>query len=409
MKNQKKRKKWLRFRHRVAQALIAFALRPYIRLRYGIRIERFRGKKKRQYLCLSNHQTAFDQFFVGLALPRPFYYVASDDLFTNGFVSRLIKWLVEPIPFTKSTSDAKAVMTCMRVAREGGSIALFPEGNRTYDGTPVYMKPGVAKLVRALRLPVALFRIEGGYGAHPRWSDVVRRGKMRAYVCRVLEPEEYAAMTDEELYEVIRTALYVSEGCDTGEYRHKKNAEYLERAMYVCPTCGLSRFESHGESISCLGCGVTVRHMPNKELVATNGTFPFRFVSEWYAYQNDFVQNLDLTQHKDAPLYEDMVRFSRVIPCKRREVLARGATLSLEWDRVSVQKGEFSMALPYPEVVAMSVLGKNKLNIYTHDHTYQVKGDKRFNALKYMNIYYHFAHQLHKFKEEDADGEFLGL
>ena len=50
------------------------------------------------------------------------------------------------------------------------------------------------KLVRAIKLPLALYRIEGGYGVHPRWSDVVRRGGMRSCVSRVIEPEEYANM-----------------------------------------------------------------------------------------------------------------------------------------------------------------------------------------------------------------------
>jgi len=55
-----------------------------------------------------------------------------------------------------------------------------------------------------LKLPIALFRIEGGYGAEPRWSDVVRKGDMQAYVRKIMEPEEYKDLTNDELYDVIR-------------------------------------------------------------------------------------------------------------------------------------------------------------------------------------------------------------
>jgi hypothetical protein len=51
-------------------------------------------------------------------------------------------------------------------------------------------------------------------------------------------------------------------------------------------------------------------------------------------------------------------------------------------------------------------LGKNKLNIYHNDKIYQVKPDKHFNALKYMNIYYHATNAE---KGENSDVEFLGL
>ena len=53
----------------------------------------------------------------------------------------------------------------------------------------------------------------------------------------------------------------------------------------------------------------------------------------------------------------------------------------------------------------MSVLGRNKLNFYHDDHVYQFKSDKRFNALKYVNIYFRHKNII----KGDQDGKFLGL
>jgi hypothetical protein len=63
------------------------------------------------------------------------------------------------------------------------------------------------------------------------------------------------------------------------------------------------------------------------------------------------------------------------------------------------------LLLPYEELTALSVLGRNKLNIYINDKLWQVKADKHFNPVKYMHIYYH-AVNLQKGVEEN---EFLGL
>ena len=81
----------------------------------------------RPYLILFNHQTAFDQFFTSIAFKKHIYYIASEDLFSNGFLSKLITWLVAPIPFRKSTSDIAAIKNCLRIVKEGGSIGMAPE------------------------------------------------------------------------------------------------------------------------------------------------------------------------------------------------------------------------------------------------------------------------------------------
>ena len=182
MSVQEKQKQWTHPRHKVITEIARFLLAPYCRWRYGITVEPFAAQGDRPYLVLYNHQTPFDQFFVGMAFQGPIYYMATEDIFSLGWISSVLKWLVNPIPIRKQTTDIQAVMNCMRIAREGGTIAIAPEGNRTYSGRTEYMNPAIGGLVKKLKLPVALLRIEGGYGVEPRWSSVIRKGKMKAYV-----------------------------------------------------------------------------------------------------------------------------------------------------------------------------------------------------------------------------------
>ena len=58
-------------------------------------------------------------------------------------------------------------------------------------------------------------------------------------------------------------------------------------------------------------------------------------------------------------------------------------------------------------MTAVTVLGKNKLNLYIKDKILQLQPPAHFCALKYVNIFYRYKN----FAKGDLDGyvEFLGL
>ena len=147
MSVQEKQKQWTHPRHAVVTNMLKAVLAPYCRWRYCVTVEPFQQQGDRPYLVLYNHQTPFDQFFVGMAFRGAVYYMATEDIFSLGWISDAIRWLVNPIPIRKQTTDIQAVMNCMRIAREGGTIAIAPEGNRTYSGRTEYMNPAIAGLI----------------------------------------------------------------------------------------------------------------------------------------------------------------------------------------------------------------------------------------------------------------------
>lgn len=401
-----KRKKWIKPRHKIIQAIAKLVIGPVCKFKYGIDIVKFREEEDRPYLVLYNHQTAFDQFFVGLSFKRPLYYLATEDIFSMGFISDLLRFAVEPIPIKKQTTDVGAVMNCLRVAKEGGSIALAPEGNRTYSGRTEYINPAIVSLARKINVPVVLYRIEGGYGIQPRWSDKTRKGKMKSYVSEVIFPEEYSALSDEEFIGRICDGLYVDEAREGGIFKSERRAEYLERAAYVCPFCGLSEFESSGNELRCKKCGKTVVYGEDKRITGKGFDFPFEFFGDWYDYQFDFVNKLDVLDYTEKPLFCDEATVKEVIIRKNKKLIRAKTELALYGDKIVADKGtESEWVLPFEELSAVSVLGRNKLNIYHDKNVYQITGSKSFNALKYVNIYYRWKN----IKEGNTDGKFLGL
>ena len=406
MEKDKKQEKWVQPRHRVIRKILGGTLGVYTRLRYHARIEPFREEGDRQYLVLMNHQTPFDQFFVGMAFHGPVYYLASEDIFSNGWVSSLIKYLVAPIPIKKQTTDVRAILNCIKVSREGGTIAIAPEGNRTYSGRTEYMNPAVAGLAKKMKLPIALFRIEGGYGVEPRWTDGRRKGPIKGYVSRVMEPEEYLQLSNEALASAIYEELYVDEAKADSLYKSNKRAEYLERAVYVCPVCGLSKFESHCNDITCCTCGRTVTYGEDKTLTGVGFDFPFRFVAQWYDHQEDYVNQMDLTQYTQKPLFLDEAMVSEVIVYEKKVPLRENADIALYGDRVVFDEGtESEFVIPFADAQAVTVLGRNKLNIYYDKRVFQLKGGKRFNALKYV----HFCYRCKNILRGEESDQFLGI
>lgn len=402
----KKKKKWVLGRHKLVKWLLRWAITVACRVRYRVSLPKFPEGKGRQFLILMNHQTPFDQFFVSVTFRAPVYFVATEDIFSRGFLSRALKFLVAPIPIKKQTADMAAVMNCLRVAREGGTIAMAPEGNRTYTGRTEYMNPAIAPLARKLGLPIALYRIEGGYGVQPRWANTRRRGKMRAYVSEVIEPEEVKALSDEALAARIAAELFVDDCQTNAVFRHKRKAEYLERAIYVCPFCGLSHFHSEGDLVRCERCGRAVRYTERLTLEGVGYEHPFGTVGAWYDYQNAFVSTLDTASLGDAPLYTDTVSLSKVIVYERKILLQKRVTAALYPDRICATHPDGkTLSFPFSEVSAVSVLGRKKINIYLGKEVYQLAGDDRFCGLKYVNFYYKHKKDL---KGED-NGSFLGL
>ena len=406
-KKKQKQAKWIKLRHTIVRITAAPFLKIYSAWKYGFKTEKFKEQKKGQpYLILFNHQTAFDQFFVGFSFKGPVYYVASEDIFSMGFASKLIRFLVAPIPIKKQTTDVRAVMTCRKIAKEGGTIALAPEGNRTYSGKTEYINPAVVGLIRLLKLPVAFYRIEGGYGVHPRWSDFIRKGKLRGYVSKVVEPETFEGLSDDEILALVKKELYVHEGNAENAFVHKRLAEGMERAFYVCPDHGVTTFKTTHDVIECCSCGKQIRYLPTKELAGINGEFPFRFTTEWYDYQADFIRKLDLTAFDETPIFtENELTVSEVILYKRKKPIAKNASVSAYNGRLQLSLNNQIKTFPFEELTAVTVLGKNKLNLYFNQTVWQLKGNKSMNALKFAHLFY----QHKNIREGKPDGEFLGL
>ena len=93
-----KKNKWVRFRHKVYLAILRYPVKFLFFLLTGFRCKKYKLNKDENAFIISNHQTEFDPIFISLSVNKPVYYVGTDSLFSNKFVSKLLIHLFAPIP-----------------------------------------------------------------------------------------------------------------------------------------------------------------------------------------------------------------------------------------------------------------------------------------------------------------------
>ena len=378
---KKKQKHWVKKRHAAVFAFLRFAMAPFLWLRYHYRAEKA-PIRKGPCIVLSNHQATMDPFFISKAFPFQLYFYASDDLF-NLKVSPLIRYLAAPIPKSKSVADLKAVMISLRVLREGGAIGITPEGNRTLSGRQWEMGDSVAKLVKTAKVPLVLFNLCGGYGTDPRWGVKIRRGtKFIGRVRRILTPEEYAGMSDEELFGIIKNELDVDDTLSGERYKSRRRAEYIERALYMCPVCGsIGTIHSHGTGFCCTSCKTEAEYTEDLKISPPVGGYSR--IYEWYEWERQEIVRRILGGEKISDgdiLFRESVKL-------QKKIKLPGNTVTLDKDSLMISGGGAETRYPLAEIDAITAVGKKKFNFYYKGKILQVKGGKRFCAIKYVHAF----------------------
>ena len=387
MKNKKKTKQnpkknlWVKKRHARVFAFLRFAMAGFIRLKYHYKAEKA-PIEKGPCLILHNHQATMDPFFVSKAFRFPIYFITSDDLF-NLKVSPLIRYLAAPIPKSKSMTDLAAVKNALRVLREGGAVGVAPEGNRTFSGRQWEFSDAIAKLVKTANVPVVLFNLCGGYGTDPRWGHSVRRGtQYTGRVTRILYPDDYKDMSAEELCDLIKAELNVVDA-DSGErYKSRKRAEYIERALYMCPVCGkIGTIASKGTHFACSSCGTAAEYTEQLTIDPPYGGFTK--IYEWY----DWERSALIPRMLGGEVLSDKdILFIDSVKCKRK-IFLDGNAVAMDARAITVTGLGGTYVFPLDEIDAMAAVGKKKFNFYFRGKIYQIKGNVHFCGVKYVHAF----------------------
>ena len=158
---------------------------------------------------LGNHQSALDIPIIILALKGDVRFIAKSTLFRFpifGWI--LLRYGYVPVDRTRARVALRSLDRMLqRIQLNPISLAVFPEGTRSYDGRLLPFRKGTMKICRRAGLPVVPFAIDGSYKVNPRDRLRAYSGPVRLSFGRPIPADEVAAMTPSELHDRIRETV----------------------------------------------------------------------------------------------------------------------------------------------------------------------------------------------------------
>jgi len=122
-------------------------------------------------LIVANHTSYFDPPVVGVAYGKKTAFLARKTLFKKGFFAWLYPRL-NAIPVDQERGDMTSLKRIIKELRGGNPVLIFPEGERSLDGTIKKGGAGVGLVIAKAKAPVLPMRVFGAYEAFPRRSKI---------------------------------------------------------------------------------------------------------------------------------------------------------------------------------------------------------------------------------------------
>ena len=338
------------------------------------------------FLVLCNHNTDWDPLLLACAFPNYMSFVASEHIFRWGLAGRLIRFLMNPIARLKGTTAGDTAMTMLRRLRKGVSVAMFAEGNRSFNGLTNEILPATGKLARSSGAALITYRMDGGYFTSPRWSATLRRGKMTGRVVHVYKPEELKAMRPDEVNAAIRRDLFVDAYAVQREeavpFRGKRLAEHLETVICRCPRCRkIGTLHSAEDTLRC-GCGFAVRY--NEYGFLEGEEAPFDNITEWDAAQTDAL--CALADAADGPIFsDDGMDLKEVFPDTHSETPLGSGSMTLYPDRLEC----CGQVFPLAELTGFSLVRAQTVDLSCGGRCFEITSSQVRCTRKYMTVIEH--------------------
>ena len=141
--------------------LVRLIVGPFVRIFYRLRI--FGAEhvpKTGSAIIAPNHKSLYDSFFIAMATERHLRFMGKAELFEGPWAWLLVR--LGAFPVRRGQADADALETARVILRQGGLLALFPEGTRIRD--PDYLghpRRGAGRLALETGAPLVPCAITG--------------------------------------------------------------------------------------------------------------------------------------------------------------------------------------------------------------------------------------------------------
>ena len=242
-----------------------------------------------------NHQSRRDHtFLTSLAYPRRLSIVCE---YTSFFRSHL-HWpfkMMNIIPKKVFCNDFAFTRAVRDIVKQGGCIALSPEGTSSIFGDNQPIVPGTGRFLQVFNIPVYCVDLRGSYLTNNKVDSKDRCGEVYATMRLLFKPEDLKAMKPEEIEDKINEAFHHDDykWNKTARIRYKAKGHIcdgLNDICYKCPKCGAEfKMETHGDKISCSACGYEANMDEYYDFHVKDGEFVFDTPTDWVHHERQCI------------------------------------------------------------------------------------------------------------------------
>ena len=196
------------------------------------------------------------------------------------------------------------------IEKLGNTFVLFPEARYSLDGCTSYIPSSTAKLIKVLKVPVVVLKIQGNFITCPQWNKINKKTHVEAQMVQIITREECKDISLDEIANRIREHFtyddYKWQLENKIKIDHPKRAEGLHALLYKCPHCKAeSQMDSKGAKLFCNACGKTWEMDEYGQLHALDGKTEFHHIPDWSNWERACVRK----EIEDGTYYfEDTVR-----------------------------------------------------------------------------------------------------
>ena len=350
--------------------------------------------KNKPVLILANHNSDFDPLLMVIHLKTHFKFVASANIL-SGFVGKIINFLSGPIPRAKGASADDTVKAIIANLNAGINVAMFPEGNKSWDGETCFISPRTATILKETDCALLTYRFDGGYLRSPRWAVNKRKGKVFGTVVNEYSHEQLAEMSVDEIYKVICDDLYV----DAFEYQQQHMQKYTGKALaegfenmaFICPKChNFDTIKTEGNMITC-SCGHKVKYneygfLENEEDSIVNTSL------KWNKFQKEYLlANASRLKERTKDFFssDQGCQFYVVKGEDDKVIVFRDAIVRVYGDRITVSGKENNELFTfYWHRISKMGMFRSTCLFFTHnDKRYEIRKAASFSCLKYFFLW----------------------
>lgn len=161
---------------------------------------RYSGSKnvpsKGGVIILCNHLADCDPIALQLACPRGIQFMSKSELWEMKIIGPLLKWW-GCFAVKRGEPDRASLRIAAELAKSGGVVGIFPEGQLSEDGKLQEIKPGAALIIRMAGVPVICCGLKNTNRVVP-YGSMIPRPAFSWVSATWGEPREFSKDTSTE-------------------------------------------------------------------------------------------------------------------------------------------------------------------------------------------------------------------